>query len=38
MYLVLDIYIKNFIKLIHEKVLNNYDIDLILEQEIIAWE
>ncbi len=30
--------IKNLIKLIHEQVLNNYDIDLILEQEIIAWE
>ena len=30
--------IKNLIKLIHEQVLNNYNIDLILEQEIITWE
>lgn len=30
--------IKSLIKLIHDKVLEEYKIDLILEQEIINWE
>lgn len=30
--------IKNLIKLVHEQVLKEYNIDLILEQEIITWE